>query len=188
MRTPRYSLCHPDRPYWAKGYCCSCYKRIKAKQTRISIKADPIKYAEYLAKIKPWNANARARRTPEQKECVRLRNLKWRQENRERDKLNKINHRKNLRCAVIKAYGNKCACCGEDRIEFLAIDHIHGGGNKHRESFGKWGRKGYHFYYWLKRNKWPIGYRVLCHNCNQSLGHYGYCPHTTSPEIRSLSK
>jgi hypothetical protein len=29
----------------------------------------------------------------------------------------------------------------------------------------------------LRQNSYPTGYRVLCHNCNFALGHYGYCPH-----------
>jgi hypothetical protein len=28
----------------------------------------------------------------------------------------------------------------------------------------------------IKEN-FPPEYRVLCHNCNQSHGWYGYCPH-----------
>jgi hypothetical protein len=30
---------------------------------------------------------------------------------------------------------------------------------------------------WLRRNKFPSGYQVLCHNCNFSKGHVGICPH-----------
>jgi len=26
---------------------------------------------------------------------------------------------------------------------------------------------------------YPTGFRVLCHNCNQAIGLYGYCPHKT---------
>ena len=69
-----------------------------------------------------------------------------------------------------------CACCGEKNIEFLAIDHINGGGQEHRRRVvGHIG--GTSFYIWLKKNNYPEGYRVLCHNCNISLGNYGYCPH-----------
>jgi hypothetical protein len=76
---------------------------------------------------------------------------------------------------TIKRYGGKCACCGESRREFLAIDHIDGGGEKHRKELGM--RGGANFYGYLKSQGYPAGYRVLCHNCNQSLGSYGYCPH-----------
>jgi len=74
---------------------------------------------------------------------------------------------------VLSAYGGLCACCGEDRIEFLAIDHIFGGGGKERAT----GLKGAAFYCYLIKNNFPDGYRVLRHNCNFSIGVYGYCPH-----------
>lgn len=67
-----------------------------------------------------------------------------------------------------------CHCCGEDNYEFLSIDHINGGGSKHRT---KVGLKTGDFYRWLIKNNYPTGYRVLCYNCNCSLGFYGYCPH-----------
>jgi len=82
--------------------------------------------------------------------------------------------RQRLRLEIIKHYGGEnpcCACCGKSHIEFLAIDHVSGGGAKHRRLLGGG------LYIWLKRNNFPSGYRVLCHNCNQSLGAYGYCPH-----------
>lgn len=74
---------------------------------------------------------------------------------------------------VIKYYGSKCQCCGEERYEFLAIDHINGGGNKHRKSMP---RKHRTFREWLDATK-PEGFRVLCHNCNMAFGLYRFCPH-----------
>lgn len=63
-----------------------------------------------------------------------------------------------------------CECCDEMTIEFLSIDHINGRGKDDNMT-------GYKLYSWLIRNSFPPGYRVLCHNCNQALGYYGYCPH-----------
>lgn len=83
-----------------------------------------------------------------------------------------------LRMEVLHHYGGdppKCSCCDEPHIEFLAIDHINGNGTQHRRKIGVAG--GQSFYYWLKRNNYPEGLRVLCHNCNASLGFYGHCPH-----------
>lgn len=73
-----------------------------------------------------------------------------------------------------------CSCCGETRLEFLALDHVKGGGTKHRRALGLPGG-GYVFYALLAREGFPPGYRVLCHNCNSALGWFSYCPHA-SPE------
>lgn len=77
---------------------------------------------------------------------------------------------------IIKKYGEKCLCCGIKEQEFLAVDHINGNGNKHRkENNIKGGR---HFYDWLRRNNYPPGFQILCHNCNFAKSHYSYgCPH-----------
>jgi hypothetical protein len=86
---------------------------------------------------------------------------------------------------VLTHYSNnlpKCACCGESHVEFLSIDHINGGGNKHRKSLHLTGM-GHNFYRWLIKKEFPEGYRVLCMNCNFSLGHYGYCPHNPKEKI-----
>lgn len=72
---------------------------------------------------------------------------------------------------VIDAYGDRCACCGEREFMFLCIDHVDGGGNKHRATI-----KG-DFYRWLIENNFPPGFQTLCHNCNMAKGLYGHCPH-----------
>ncbi len=91
--------------------------------------------------------------------------------NRERNiTLAKERHKK-VRKEALEAYGATCECCGEKRIEFLAFDHIKGGGNEHRRQVGKIAQ-------WLKRNNYPKDViRILCHCCNLSLVFYGYCPH-----------
>ncbi len=86
-------------------------------------------------------------------------------------------HLKKLRLAALQAYSGKsphCACCRESNLEFLSIDHIHGGGRKHRMELKG---KGVVFCRWLRDQGYPPGFRVLCHNCNFSMGIYGYCPH-----------
>jgi len=69
---------------------------------------------------------------------------------------------------MIEAYGSRCALCGEDRLEFLTIDHVNGGGKKHRHSLGvSSGKRG--FYMWLRKQGWPRDdYQLLCFNCNCS--------------------
>lgn len=89
------------------------------------------------------------------------------------------NEHRRKRLAVIAHYGGKCDCCGEDRYEFLSIDHIHGGGNQHRKQIGNQ-RLGT----WVYTNGMPEGFRILCHNCNQAIGHYGYCPHQVAQTLK----
>lgn len=76
--------------------------------------------------------------------------------------------------AVIERYGGECGCCKETKYEFLAIDHVNGGGNEERRN-GVTSRS-------LVRKLFDNPsvlpeYRILCHNCNSSMGYYGYCPH-----------
>ena len=72
----------------------------------------------------------------------------------------------------------KCKCCGEDTEQFMCIDHIDGGGNKHRNELKKGGQPGgANTYRWLIVNNFPKGFQVLCHNCNLAKGFYGSCPH-----------
>lgn len=84
-----------------------------------------------------------------------------------------------MRLTVLRHYGGfppKCACCGENEIKFLSIDHINGGGTAHRKTFTKTG-KGGNISVWLLKNSLPEGFQVLCHNCNMAKGFYGSCPH-----------
>lgn len=83
-----------------------------------------------------------------------------------------------LREQVFNAYGGyKCACCGETEPKFLTIDHIANDGAEMRRN-GVHSRGGTPFYQWLRKNKFPDGFQVLCMNCN--FGKHrngGVCPH-----------
>ncbi|HLM60266.1 MAG TPA: hypothetical protein VK308_05665 [Pyrinomonadaceae bacterium] len=78
-----------------------------------------------------------------------------------------------MRVTIIQTYGGKCSCCNETTREFLSIDHINGGGAADRKKFGNY----ITFYRWIIKNHFPQHLRILCHNCNQAFGFYGYCPH-----------
>ena len=92
--------------------------------------------------------------------------------NRERIRAQTATRNHGLRKAALDAYGGRCNCCGEARFEFLAIDHIGGGGLAHRKQINRATLS-----LWLKQQGYPDGFRVLCHNCNLALGFYGACPH-----------
>lgn len=93
--------------------------------------------------------------------------------------------REEAKLDVINAYGGECQCCGEKYHEFLTIDHINGGGKKHRDSLPGGARD---FYKWLKKQGFPKdNFRLLCMNCNFSYGHFGYCPHSKNRETECLA-
>lgn len=97
---------------------------------------------------------------------------------REERKAYRRNKSRRHREIALNHYGNKCACCGESSYEFLAIDHINGDGKSHRKHISGGKRQsGNEICSWLIKNNFPDGFRILCHNCNQSIGFYGYCPH-----------
>lgn len=85
-------------------------------------------------------------------------------------------HIQKLKSTVVEKYGGKCACCGEKEIAFLTIDHVDGGGNRHRREL-----KLSMIYRWLIRNGYPSGFQILCWNCNLAKHHFGECPHKLRP-------
>ena len=78
-----------------------------------------------------------------------------------------------LREKIFDHYGNVCACCGETESDFLCIDHIEGGGNKHRQEIIEAHNEGRSMYRWLDKMNYPEGFQTLCANCNASKGRKG---------------
>jgi len=104
-------------------------------------------------------------------------------EKRRKDKksINKATIRNNryghkLKSDVMTQYSNgkpQCICCGFDNIDGLSIDHMKGRKQHgHSKNFSS-----KIFYQFLKREKFPKGYQVLCINCNSAKGKLGKCPH-----------
>lgn len=86
-----------------------------------------------------------------------------------------------LKSDAISAYGKICACCGESNLFFLCLDHVNGGGLKHRQELRARGSG--QFYGYLKKHNYPSDppLRVLCYNCNQGRQiNGGICPHKES--------
>lgn len=86
----------------------------------------------------------------------------------------------NMKEEFCRHYGGAfCSCCGEAELRFLSIDHIHGGGSKHREEIGM------SIYKWLRLNSWPQGFRVLCMNCQFGTRYGKTCPHQRSEKLEA---
>lgn len=83
---------------------------------------------------------------------------------------------------VIRHYSNgdfECECCCEKKLEFLTVDHTDGSGSETRKN----DPSQYQIYRWVIRNKFPSGFRILCMNCNFSIGIWGYCPHNSESKF-----
>lgn len=88
--------------------------------------------------------------------------------------------REGIRIEVFNAYGGLiCACCGETELSFLSLDHVNNdGANWRRRRFSGRHCAGYTTYAWLRNNKFPPGFQVLCMNCNHGKRmNHGICPH-----------
>ncbi len=82
---------------------------------------------------------------------------------------------------VLDAYGNKCICCDETEIDFLAIDHINNDGYKSKRNGRTIG--GISFYRQIIKEGFPSNLQILCHNCNWSKHiNNGKCIH----QIKSI--
>ncbi|MBX9628100.1 MAG: hypothetical protein K2X82_30160 [Gemmataceae bacterium] len=94
--------------------------------------------------------------------------------------------RRTVRAKALEAYGNRCACCGESRREFLTIDHVGGTGAAHRRLLKVISpHSATNISWWLQKNGYPEGFRVLCWNCNCAIGIHGACPHDAELATRS---
>lgn len=125
------------------------------------LKADPERSGRYKARRRITERERRATR-PELYERERQR-------------------KQQVKRLVLEHYSGgacQCACCGESHFEFLSLDHINNDGAAHRREV-----KG-HVYPWIVKNNFPGGFRVLCINCNFSLGKFGYCPHQVNKKLQ----
>jgi hypothetical protein len=104
---------------------------------------------------------------------------KWYQDNLNKARNMRIKSKEKVKLEVLSHYSKdsilKCNCCPETEIKFLTIDHINNDGFKERKILNKNGGAG--FYFWLRKNNYPNGYRTLCFNCNMAKSLYGKCPH-----------
>lgn len=88
-----------------------------------------------------------------------------------------------LKLGMIAAYGGRCECCGESEPTFLSLDHVNGGGGKHRMSTGN-----ARVIRNLRDAGWPRvtedgEFRLLCMNCQFGYMHGRTCPHQLKKDI-----
>jgi len=135
-------------------------------------------------KIRTWTATYRAA-NPEKvraieaayraahREELSAARMAWRAANPERDAATHADWVARLRAPVFEHYGWVCACCGS--TEDLSIDHVRGGGRRHRlELFGRTGESN-GMYRWLIAQNFPDGFQTLCLPCNSSKADGEHC-------------
>ena len=89
------------------------------------------------------------------------------------EKARRVKIRKKLKETLLEMYGRRCVCCGENEEEFLCLDHVNGGGARHRKvaSMDSIYRQA------IKETPESGNYRILCFNCNMARGLRKFCPH-----------
>ena len=101
---------------------------------------------------------------------------KYQKDNGKRMNQNSRYYNEDLRFEVCLTYSKRhsnsdipcCRCCGENTdVRFLAIDHIQGKKNLPKSEAKLGGDK---LILFLRKNNFPDGYQVLCHNCNAAKG------------------
>ena len=104
--------------------------------------------------------------TKEYIERKRLSKREYRQSHKEEQSRYQRMWGAKLKLEVLSLYSKGepvCCWCGERRIDCLSIDHINNGGEIHRAKLRTY--SGTLFYKWLKQNSFPLGFQVLCMNC-----------------------
>lgn len=99
-------------------------------------------------------------------EALKIRWKKQRIKWREKRMAHKKDWHSALKLKIINHYTKgsmKCKRCGFDDVRALQVDHVNGGGYAHRKSLGNSSTS---VYTYLKRNNYPVGFQILCANCN----------------------
>jgi hypothetical protein len=139
---------------WCKDCMKKYHELIPDRIRNYKVRSDKKHMAEKVVKTKEWR-----RQNPE----------KVRQYNRSNAQKYKL--------SAIRAYSdgkNCCACCDENNIKFLSIDHMNDDGASHRKEVGS----GSNMHVWLHTHAYPKGFQVLCFNCNLGRSvNGGVCPH-----------
>lgn len=153
------------REYRRKHY--RKYAEIINEKSRKKYTEDPEKFRQ---KCKKWKTD-----NPEEYlESQR----KFRQNNSEKIKKWTSDCRRANKLKILTHYSNgtlSCACCGEDTYQFLTLDHINNNGNVDRKK----GLTSNKIQVYLIKNNYPLGFQILCYNCNcaRAKNKNKICPH-----------
>lgn len=163
----RIAICHDCRYQRAAAWRAANVDTIRKKNREWQLK-NPERVRAAMERWKQRNpgvANERAR--------------VWFEKNKPLARARNREAQRKLKAAAYAAYGGfKCACCGETTEAFLSLDHVNNDGAQHRKISDR--RKIYH---WLRDNKYPTGFQVLCMNCNFGKARNGgICPHKNNSE------
>lgn len=160
----------PERAvdYWCNE-CRKVYAREAYRRKRAAMSKEEL--AEEKAKINKRQSQRRAER-------IAAMSASELQAFRDKENLRNIERRKALKDEVYAAYGGyTCACCGEDEELFLSIDHINNDGAEHKREHNL--QTGEQMYRWIRRHGFPVGFQVLCMNCQWGKrNNNGVCPHS----------
>ena len=169
-RSADYFYRNRYRPDGLSALCKECNKK-----TAKAWRSVPENRERDRVSSEEWNAANPERRRETQRTRWWRENerLKEQLRQRYRDTIRPRKQERRLRVLLHYSTGDEpaCVCCGERAVEFLALDHIDGGGGQHRRSIRR------SIFDWVIDNDFPSGFRVLCHNCNCARAYYGYCPH-----------
>ena len=77
-------------------------------------------------------------------------------------------YRKFMMAQFREMYGQKCACCGDPRIQFLVVDHV--------VPIRRAGKRGQSALRDALKEYRPDLFQTLCHNCNSLKGASDSCP------------
>lgn len=103
--------------------------------------------------------------------------------NKEHDKIRGKRARAINKIKVIEMYGGRCACCGENIITFLCMDHKNNDGHVNRECITKI------YVNIIKTNQIRDDLQILCSNCNASkMFNYGICIHNLNSYSNKRNK
>jgi hypothetical protein len=119
------------------------------------------------------------------KEKNRLHNKEFRKNNKEKAKIWDKRKYDKIKLEIISKLGNKCVLCGENRFNFLTVDHVNNDGNKekHNNHYSIIRQK---IINGLTEEELKLTYQVLCYNCNCSKTNRIYM--TLSEEKLSYSQ